>query len=75
MTISKSLADIKGGADITKPELTANYLIAATIGVVVLMAAWQMGSLIFKRGSTLVQSQIPGAGAGAQDFKAALGIV
>jgi hypothetical protein len=58
---------------LTKPEPTINYLIAATIGVVILMAAWRMGDLVFSRGSTLVQGRLPGAV--PSDFKAALGIV
>jgi hypothetical protein len=73
MTISKQLKNVTGGAELTKPELTANYLIAATIGIVVLMAAWHMGDLIFSRGSTFVQGRV--AGVPTTDFKAALGIV
>jgi hypothetical protein len=73
MTVKKSLESITRGADMTKPELTANYLIAATIGIVVLMAAWRMGDLIFSRGSTFVQGRVTGVP--TTDFKAALGIV
>lgn len=73
MTIKKSLENISGGAELNKPEATINYLIAATIGFVVLMAAWRMGDLIFARGSTFVQGRV--AGVPTTDFKAALGIV
>jgi hypothetical protein len=73
MAITKTLKNISGGAELTKPEATINYLIAATIGVVVLMAAWRMGDLIFSRGSTFVQGRV--AGVPTTDFKAALGIV
>jgi hypothetical protein len=73
MTIGKTLKVVSGGAELTKPELTINYLIAATVGIVVLMAAWRMGDLIFARGSTLVQGRLTGVP--TTDFKAALGIV
>lgn len=73
MTIKKTLSGVTRGAELTKPELTINYLIAATIGVVVLMAAWQMGNSIFSRGSTFVQGRL--SGVPAADYKAALGII
>jgi hypothetical protein len=73
MTIGKALKNVSRGAELTKPELTVNYLIAATIGVVVLMAAWQMGNMIFSRGSTLVQGRLTGVP--VTDYRAALGIV
>jgi hypothetical protein len=73
MTISKTLKNVTGGAELTRPEPTINYLIAATIGIVVLMGAWRMGDLIFARGSTFVQGRVTGVP--ATDFKAALGIV
>jgi hypothetical protein len=73
MTINKVLKDVTRGAELTKPELSINYLIAATIGVVVLIAAWQMGNAIFSKGSTLVQGRLTGVP--VTDYKAALGIV
>lgn len=73
MTISKTLSNVSRGADITKPELSINYVLAATLGVIVLLAAWHMGTAIFNKGSTVVQGKIPGVA--TTDFKAALGII
>jgi len=73
MTITKTLSSVTRGADITKPELSLQYVVAATVGVAVLMLAWRMGGLIFNKGSTLVQGHIPGTA--TPDYRAALGIV
>lgn len=73
MAISKTLTDITKGAELNKPELSMQYIVAATFGVVVLIFAWRIGGLIFAKGSTLVQSRVPGAA--TPDFKAALGII
>jgi hypothetical protein len=73
MTIGKTLSNVTRGAELNKPELSLNYILAATVGIVVLMFAWKAGNAIFAKGNTLVQGSIPGGS--TPDFKTALGIV
>jgi hypothetical protein len=72
MAITKSLSDLRKGADITKPELSVQYVVAATFGIVVLIFAWRMAGMIFAKGGEFAQGRIPGVE--TVDFKAALGI-
>jgi hypothetical protein len=73
MTIKKNLTDVTRGAELTKPELTLQYIVGATFGIVVLLFVWRAGNLIFSRGSTLVQGRLTGVP--TTDYKTALGIV
>lgn len=73
MTVKRSLSSLTAGADITKPQLSLQYVIAATVGVAVLMLAMKLGGAIFNKGSTLVQGHLPGSP--TPDYRAALGIV
>lgn len=41
------LNKVPKGADLTKPRLSGGWLIGATIGIVVLMAAWGVGSWLY----------------------------
>lgn len=73
MAIKRSLSDVTKGADLLKPELNITYIMAATVGVVVLMVVWKLGSTIFARGGSFVESRV--SGVPTTNFKTALGIV
>lgn len=74
MAITKALSNISKGTEFTKPELSLQYIVGATFGVIVLLFVWKAGNAIFAKGSSVVQSSIPGA-TSTLDYRAALGIV
>jgi len=73
MTVKKTLGGITRGADLLKPKPDLNYVIAAIVGVGVLMLVYKGGEILFDKFSMMGQSHNPYAP--KPDYKAALGIV
>jgi len=69
---SKRITDVTRGANLLNPQLNLTYIMAATVGIVVLLFVWKAGTTIFDQGGKLVQRRIPGGE--TPDFAAALGI-
>jgi hypothetical protein len=62
---------IPKGADLTKPSLSAGWIIGATIGAVLLMgvyliATWLLGHI--RSGTSAVTSKVTGGSGGSGDF-------
>ena len=73
MVVKKTLSNITRGADLLKPKPDLQYIVAAIIGVSVLMLAYKGGIILFDKFSMIGQSYNPYAP--KPDYKAALGIV
>jgi len=73
MVVKKTLSNITKGADLFKPKPDLQYIIAAVIGVTVIMMAYKGGQMLFDRMSMVGQSYNPYAP--KPDYKAALGII
>ena len=73
MVVKKTISNITRGADLLKPKPDIQYLIAAVIGVTVIMLAYKGGQMVFDRVSMLGQSYNPYAP--KPDYKNALGII
>jgi hypothetical protein len=73
MVVKKTLSNITRGADLMKPKPDLQYVIAAVVGVTVIMLAYKGGQMLFDKFSMVGQSYNPNAP--KPDYKAALGIV
>jgi hypothetical protein len=73
MVVKQTLSNITRGADLLKPKPDVQYIIAAVIGVTVMMMAYKCGQIVFDRMSMVGQSYNPYAP--KPDYKNALGIV
>lgn len=73
MVVKKTISSITRGADLLKPKPDIQYLVAAVIGVTVIMLAYKGGQMLFDRVSMLGQSYNPYAP--KPDYKNALGII
>ena len=73
MVVKKTISSITRGADLLKPKPDIQYIIAAVIGVTVMMLAYKGGQMVFDRFSMLGQSYNPYAP--KPDYKNALGII
>jgi hypothetical protein len=73
MVVKKTLGNITRGADLLKPKPDLQYLLAAVVGVTVIMMAYKGAGMLFDRMSMVGQSYNPYAP--KPDYKAALGIV
>jgi hypothetical protein len=73
MVVKKSLSNITRGADLLKPKPDLQYIMAAIVGVGVLMLVYKGGIILFDKFSMMGQSYNPYAP--KPDYKAALGIV
>jgi len=73
MAISKTISNVTGGANLLSPQLNLTYIIAATVGIVVLLFVWKAGTTIYDKGSKAVQARVPGGE--TPDLAAALGII
>jgi len=73
MVVKRTLSNITRGADLLKPKPDLQYVIAAVVGVGVLMLVYKGGQILFDRFSLMGQSYNPYAP--KPDYKAALGIL
>lgn len=73
MVVKQTLSNVTRGADLLKPKPDLQYIIAAVIGVTVMMMAYKGGQMVFDRMSMVGQSYNPYAP--KPDYKNALGIV
>jgi hypothetical protein len=73
MVVKKTISNITRGADLLKPKPDLQYIIAAVIGVTVIMMAYKGGQMLFDRMAMMGQSYNPYAP--KPDYKDALGIV
>ena len=73
MAINKTLSSITRGADLMKPKPDLQYVVAAIIGVGILMLVYKGGEIIFDKFTMMGQSYNPYAP--KPDYKAALGII
>ena len=73
MAVKKTLSGITRGADLLKPKPDLDYIIAAIIGVGVLMLVYKGAEIVFDKFTMVGQSYNPYAP--KRDYKAALGIV
>jgi hypothetical protein len=73
MVVKKTLSNITRGADLLKPKPDLQYIMAAVVGVGVLMLVYKGGIILFDKFSMMGQSYNPYAP--KPDYKAALGIV
>ena len=73
MVVKKTISNITRGADLLKPKPDLQYLIAAVIGVTVIMLAYKGGQMLFDKFSMVGQSYNPYAP--KPDYKNALGII
>ena len=73
MVVNKTLSNITRGADLLKPKPDLNYVVAAIVGVVVLMLVYKGAQIGFDKFAMMGQSYNPYAP--KPDYKAALGIV
>ena len=73
MVVKKTLSNITRGADLLKPKPDLQYVVAAVVGVVVLMIVYKGAQMGFDKFSMLGQSYNPYAP--KPDYNAALGII
>ena len=73
MVVNKTLSNITRGADLLKPKPDLNYVVAAIVGVVVLMLVYKGAEMAFDKFSMFGQSYNPYAP--KPDYNVALGIV
>jgi hypothetical protein len=73
MVVKKTLSNITRGADLLKPKPDLQYVVAAIVGVVVLMIVYKGAQMGFDRFAMMGQSYNPYAP--KPDYKDALGIV
>ena len=73
MVVTKTLSNITRGADLLKPQPNLQYVMAAIVGVGVLMLVYHGGQILFDKFTMMGQSYNPYAP--KPDYKAALGIV
>lgn len=73
MVIKRSISNITKGADLLKPKPNLEYVIAAIVGVGVLMVVYKGGQMLFDRFTTFGQAYNPYAP--KPDWSAALGII
>jgi hypothetical protein len=73
MVVKKTLSNITRGADLLKPKPDLQYVVAAIVGVVVLMIVYKGAQMGFDRFAMMGQSYNPYAP--KPDYKAALGII
>ena len=73
MVVKKTLSNITRGADLLKPKPDLQYIVAAVVGVVVLMMVYKGAQMGFDRFAMMGQSYNPYAP--KPDYKAALGII
>jgi hypothetical protein len=73
MVVKKTLSNITRGADLLKPKPDLQYVVAAMVGVVVLMLVYKGAQMGFDKFAMMGQSYNPYAP--KPDYKAALGII
>jgi hypothetical protein len=73
MVVKKTLSNITRGADLLKPKPDLQYVVAAVVGVVVLMIVYKGAQMGFDKFAMMGQSYNPYAP--KPDYKAALGII
>jgi hypothetical protein len=73
MVIKRTISGITKGADLLKPKPNLEYVVAAVVGVGVLMLVYKGGQILFDRFSAMGQSYNPYAP--KPDYAAALGII
>jgi hypothetical protein len=73
MVVKKTISNISRGADLLKPKPDLQYVVAAIVGVVVLMVVYKGAQMGFDKFAMMGQSYNPYAP--KPDYKAALGIV
>jgi hypothetical protein len=73
MVVKKTLSNITRGADLLKPKPDLQYIVAAVVGVVVLMVVYKGAQMGFDKFAMMGQSYNPYAP--KPDYKAALGII
>lgn len=73
MVVTKTLKSVTRGADLLKPKPTIEYVIAAIVGVGVLMLVYKGGQMAFDKFQMMGQSHNPYAP--KPDYKDALGII
>jgi hypothetical protein len=73
MVVKKTLSNITRGADLLKPKPDLQYVVAAIVGVVVLMIVYKGAQMGFDKFAMMGQSYNPYAP--KPDYKDALGIV
>ena len=73
MVVKKTISSITRGADLLKPKPDLQYVMAAIVGVGVLMLVYKGGQILFDKFTLMGQSYNPYAP--KPDYNAALGIV
>jgi len=73
MVVKRTLSNITRGADLLKPKPDLQYVMAAVVGVGVLMLVYKGAQMAFDRFTMIGQSYNPYAP--KPDYKNALGIV
>ena len=73
MAINKTLSNVTRGADLLKPKPNLEYVLAAIVGVSVLLLVYNGAQMVFEKFQMMGQSYNPYAP--KPDYKAALGIV
>ena len=73
MVVTKTLSNITRGADLLKPKPSLDYVVAAIVGVGVLLLVYNGAQIIFDKFTMIGQSYNPYAP--KPDYRASLGIV
>jgi hypothetical protein len=73
MVVKRTISSITRGADLLKPKPDLQYVVAAIVGVGVLMLVYKGGQIVFDKFTMMGQSYNPYAA--KPDYKDALGIV
>jgi hypothetical protein len=73
MVVKRTISNITRGADLLKPKPDLQYVMAAVVGVGVLMLVYKGGQMLFDKFTMMGQSYNPYAP--KPDYKNALGIV
>ena len=73
MVIKKTISSVTRGADLLKPKPNVEYVVAAIVGVTVLLLVYKGAQMAFDKFSMMGQSYNPYAP--KPDYKSALGII
>lgn len=58
--------EVKDGADLTHPKMSAGWLVGAAVSIAILLVAVGIGSYMYRKGKTLVGGSVATVTAGAQ---------
>ena len=72
MSLRKAVGGMTKGADLLKPKLSVQYILAGIVAVAVLLLVLTGGKWLYAKGSGILQGLIPQAK--MPDFRAKLGI-